>query len=96
MSSVMMRERGETAPSTAGDMRPSFQLLFWVDTAESFLGGDCLLGFSVLLNAAGTYIGGLRGSMVGTMRWMCRAACVVRGEVGDMLMGVFAPEPRGE
>jgi hypothetical protein len=96
MSSVMMRERGETVPSTAGDATASFQLLCWVDTAESFLGGDCLHGFSVLLNAAGTYIGGLRGSMVGTTRLMCSAACVVRGEVGDMLVGVFAPEARGE
>jgi hypothetical protein len=96
MSSVMMRERGDTAPSTAGDAAPSFQLLFWVDMAESVLGGDCLPGFSVLLNAAGTYIGALRGSMVGTTRLVCSEAWVERGEVGDMLVGVVAPEARGE
>jgi hypothetical protein len=90
-SSVVMREMVGT-PSPDGEACPLVKLqLSVLSRPPSLFGGDCLIGFSVLLNAAGTYNGSNFGA-IDTWRAKCVGTWKVCDDVGERFVGVLAPD----
>lgn len=86
MSSLLTCETGVPAPSFMLGKPPlTAHPPLGEAHAESYLGGDCLMGRSVRLSAAGTPKACLAGRMDW---WYFNMLFVSRGEVGEMFMGV--------
>jgi hypothetical protein len=94
MSSFQTWEDGVALPSLALGKPPlTAQPLLGEPQTESNLGGDCLVGCSVLLRAAGTPMAVLSGRMP---LWYCSGPWTSWGDVGETFMDVLSAEPVGE
>jgi hypothetical protein len=80
------------SPATGPLPSPEPQLPLSVSVVESGFGGDCRTG-SVLLSAAGTYMGFFGRRIWGTLKGCTERFDVDWGDVGDTFAGVLAPEP---